>query len=129
MVINMPEKLCPMCNQRVWVDNEDDVIVRCFDDGMHMTLRELKASTGIFHGEKKIVMDRCRHCPMREPRTSPNCNTYHVCTCPDTDGWEIEHLLKHCLAGDKAPYDEAIAMLRNTTMKMVDGKAVYRWVN
>lgn len=25
MVINMPEKLCQMCNRRVWVDNEDDV--------------------------------------------------------------------------------------------------------
>ena len=41
----------------------------------------------------------------------------------------IEHLLKHCLNGDKAPYDEAIDMLRNTTMEMVDGKAVYGWVD
>lgn len=39
----------------------------------------------------------------------------------------IEHLLKHCVAGQKAPYDEAIGMLRNTTMKMVNGKAVYGW--
>ena len=41
---------------------------------------------------KKIVMDRCRNCPMREVRTSPVSKTHYVCTCPDTDGWEIEHL-------------------------------------
>ena len=41
----------------------------------------------------------------------------------------IEHLLKHCIAGHKAPYDEAIAMLRNTTIEMVNRKAVYGWVD
>lgn len=37
----------------------------------------------------------------------------------------VEHLLLHCLAGHKAPYKEAIDMLRGTTIKMVDGRAVY----
>lgn len=37
----------------------------------------------------------------------------------------VEHLLKHCIAGHKAPYKEAIGMLRHTTIEMVDGKAVY----
>ena len=37
----------------------------------------------------------------------------------------VEHLLLHCLAGHKAPYKEAIDMLRCTTIKMVDGRAVY----
>ena len=105
----MPEKICPKCYQRVWVDNEDDEIGMCFSDGTHTTLRELetnvlshygvkqrvrvaKASTDIFHGEEKIVTDRCRHCPMLEGRYAPNTKTYYVCTHPDTDGWEIEHL-------------------------------------
>jgi len=46
----------------------------------------------IINGQKKIVTDRCRNCPMREERYSPNSKTYYICTCPDTDGWEIEHL-------------------------------------
>jgi nitrate reductase assembly molybdenum cofactor insertion protein NarJ len=39
----------------------------------------------------------------------------------------VEHLLKHCIAGHKAPYARTIDMLRNTTIEMVDGKAVYGW--
>lgn len=55
-------------------------------------VRVIKASAGIFHGEKKIVMDRCRNCPLREERYSSNNNVYYICTHPGTDGWEIEHM-------------------------------------
>jgi hypothetical protein len=41
----------------------------------------------------------------------------------------VEHLLKHCVAGHKAPYTDVIERLRNTTMEMVNGKVVYRRVD
>ena len=39
-----------------------------------------------------------------------------------------EHILLHCLANDKAPYMEILAMLANTDMKIIDDKAVYSTV-
>ena len=42
-------------------------------------------------------------------------------TIPDA----IDHVMWHCIRGNRADYIEIVDMLNHTTIEMVDGKAVY----